>query len=247
MKVLLIILVLNFSLFGFEGQVVKIVTKFFSKESATIISKEYGAKGVEALSILEKKYGKNALIKFNAISKKYGRKGLNYLTKYGEIAVANPTAFKIVDKYGSKGVYLLDRFPKKGIEYYRKYGDKFLNLSNKYGDTRIVRYLDNAKKFGKDDKIIQFLDKYGDKGNAFLNNHWGKLLVSGFVLLHADSLIASTQSVAKEAVGKTAEVGEKSIKNIANSQVGVFIGLALLLFIFFKFGYDKIFSRREKE
>lgn len=246
MRVLFIILAFNFSLFAFEGQLVKAVTKFFSKESATIISKEYGEKGVEALAVLQKKYGKNALIRFNTIKKLYGKKGINYLIKYGEIAVKNPTVFNLVNKHGAKGVYLIKQFPLRAPDYYKKYGDKFFNISNKYGDKRVIRYLDGAKKFQQDDKIIHFLDKYGDKGNSFLNNHWGKLLTSGFVLLNANSLIQSTENIGNEVVDKTAKAGEESVKNIVNSQLGIFIGIALLLFVFFKYGYEKIFSSREK-
>ena len=246
MRIFFIILIFNFSLFAFEGQLIKTVAKFFSKESITIISKKYGSEGVEALAVLQRKYGKNALVKFNTISQTYGKKGLGYLTKYGEIAVKNPTAFQMVDKYGSQGVYLLKRFPLRSTEYYKKYGDKFFTISNKYGNTRVIRYLDDAKKFHQDNKIIHFLDKYGDRGNAFLNNHWGKLLTSGFVLLNADDIIASTENLGQEAIGKTAEVGKESIKNIVNSQLGLFIGIALLLFIFFKYGYEKIFPSNEK-
>ena len=84
------------------------------------------------------------------------------------------------------------------------------------------------------------MDKYEEKGNAFLNKHWGKLLTSGFVLLNAESLIDSTKNIANHGVDKGAEVVEYSVKNVADSQLGWMIGLALLLFVFFKYGIENI-------
>jgi len=247
MKKLILILVLSSCIFAFEGQIAKILIKTFTKTTISQVSKEYGVKGINALSILTKKYGKNSLNKLNEINKKFGQKGIDILIKYGELPLKNQTTFKIVNQYGNKGFYLLKRFPNRSIEYYNKFGSKFVKNADKYGDKRVIKYLDDAKKYNQDTKVINFLDKFGDKANIFLNNHWGKLLASGFVLLNADSLIASTENIAKSAIDKGANVVIDSISNISNSQVGLFIGIAILLFVFFKFGIDKIMKIKAKK
>ena len=234
---------LSSCVFAFEGQIAKILTKTFTKTTITQVSEKYGSKGIEALGTLTKKYGKNSLNKLNEINKKFGQKGIDILIKYGELALKNQSTFKLVNQYDSKGFYLLKRYPNKSIEYYNKFGNKFIINANK----RVIKYLDDANKYNQDTKIITFLDKFGDKANSFLDKHWGKLLTSGFVLLNADSLIASTQNIAESVIDKSGEVVTDSVSNISNSQVGLFIGIALLLFVFFKFGIDKLIAIREKK
>jgi hypothetical protein len=68
------------------------------------------------------------------------------------------------------------------------------------------------------------------------------MLATGFVLLNADSLIESTKNIANHGLDKGREVAQESIKNIANSQLGWMIGLALLLFVFFKYGIEAVVS-----
>jgi hypothetical protein len=58
--------------------------------------------------------------------------------------------------------------------------------------------------------------------------------------VHADSLIESTKNIANHGLDKGGEVAQESIKNIANSQLGWMIGLALLLFVFFKYGIEAL-------
>jgi hypothetical protein len=242
MKKILLILLLALPLFAFEGAVGKVLAKYFSKESIELVSKHYGSTGVKALEKLSAKYGKNALGLVEKYGGKYGDDGLRLLAQYGEKAVANRASFEIVKKFGDKGFYLVKQFPQRSVKYYDKYGDTFVKVAEKTGNTRTIRYLDDAAKYGKDDKVLRFLDKYGAKGNAFLNKHWGKLLTSGFVLLNAESLIDSTKNITNHGIDKGGEVTEKSIKNIANSQLGWMIGLALLLFVFFKYGIEAVVS-----
>lgn len=220
------------------------ISKYFSKVKNNKISQQYGDDGIRALGTLTQKYGKNSISKLNEISMVYGNKGLRYLNKYGEIAIKNRTNFNIIDTFGSKGVYLLKQYPSKGVEYYNKFGNKFVINAQKYGNKRVIKYLDESKKFNQDSKILKFLDKFGDKANVFLDRHWGKLLASGFVLLNADSIIASTENIANKTIDKSGEIVTDSVSNIANSQLGLFIGIALLLFIFFKYGLDKIIKIR---
>jgi len=247
MKRLILLLILSSYLFAFEGQIAKILIKTFTKTTITQVSKKYGSKGIEALATLTKRYGKNGLSKLNEINKKFGQKGIDILIKYGELPLKNQSTFKLVNQYGSKGFYLLKRYPNKSIEYYNKFGNKFVTNADKYGNKRVIKYLDDAKKYNQDTKVMTFLDKFGDKANSFLDKHWGKLLTSGFVLLNADSLIASTQNIAESAINKGGDVVTDSVSNISNSQVGLFMGIAILLFVFFKFGIDKLIAIREKK
>ena len=242
MKKLIVLLLISSSLFAFEGAAVKVLAKYFSKETISIVSKQYGSTGLKALEKLSPKYGKNALGLVEKYGSKYGDDGLRLLTQYGEKAVANRVSFEIVKKFGDKGFYLVKQFPQRSAKYYDKYGDSFVNVSNKVGNSRMMGYLDDAAKYGKDDKVMKFLEKYGEKGNAFLNNHWGKLLTSGFVLLNADDLIGSMENVSKKTVDTAGNMVVKSVEGVANSNVGIFIGIALLLFVLFKYGLDFIFN-----
>lgn len=240
MKKWILLLVLSGSLWALEGAVAKNVLKVFSKESVAFVSKKYGQNGMSALEKLAPKYGQDALGLVEKYGARYGDDGLRLLGQYGERAVANPTAFELVKKFGAEGYYLLRQFPKKILKYYKQFGDKFVKVSAKTGNTRMMRYMDGASKYGKEDKVLRFLEKYGEKGNVFLDRHWGKLLTSGFVLLNAESLVDSVKNVANHTVDKGASVVENSVKNVADSQLGLFLGLALLLFIFFKYGIDTL-------
>ena len=242
----LILLLLVVQLFGFEGAVVKGLSKFFSKTTIEVVASKYGSNGIRALERLAPKYGSRGVERLEMISAKYGNRGVALLAKYGEIAVKNKTAFEIVSKYGQKGVYLLRQFPIKATEYYKKFGDKFVVLSEKFGTTRMIKYLDEAKKYNADGKIIRFLEKFGEKANIFLEKHWGKLLVSGFVLLNADDIIQSMENIAKTGVKESGEVVTKSVDSIVNSQFGLLAGIALILFVIFKFGIDFFMRIRRK-
>jgi hypothetical protein len=238
MKKILLVMLLALPLLAFEGAAVKVLSKFFGKESIELVSKRYGTTGVRALEKLSADHGKDALGLLQKYSSKYGDEGIKLLARYGEKAVANRASFEMVKKFSDKGFYLVKQFPQKSVKYYDKYGDTFVKVAEKIGSTRTIRYLDGAAKYGKEDKVLKFLDKYGEKGNAFLDRHWGKMLTTGFVLLNADSLIESTKNIANHGLDKGGEVAQESIKNIANSQLGWMIGLALLLFVFFKYGIE---------
>ena len=72
------------------------------------------------------------------------------------------------------------------------------------------------------------------------------MLTSGFVFLNADDLVESMENVGKKTVDKTGDFATNSVKNIANSNLGIFMGIALLLFVFFKYGLDFVFGFIEK-
>ena len=242
MKKILLIFILISQIFAFEGAVVKTLSKFFSKEAVETVASKYGNNGLKALEKLSAKYGSKGMEKLEIINAKYGKEGLRLVSKYGDEVVKNRAIFNIVEKFGYKGYYLIRRFPKRSVEYYEKFGDKFVTLSNKFGPTRVINYLDEAKKYGADRKIIKFLDKFGKKANNFLEKHWGKLLVSGFVLLNADDIIKSTENITtnigKELVDKTGQTVTDTVSNVADSQFGLFAGIALILFVVFKYGWE---------
>jgi len=246
MKKLIMIVMLGGFLFGFEGAVIKVLTQYFSKESISMVSRQYGSTGLKAVENLTAKYGADSIKVMEKYGSMYGDDGLRLLARYGENAVENRSAFEIVKRFGDEGFYLVKQFPQNSVKYFEKYGDNFVNVANKSGVSRTMQYLDDAAKYGKDDAVLRFLDKYGDKGNAFLDKHWGKLLASGFVLLNADSLIESAKNVADGAIDKGGDVAKDSIKDIANSQLGWMLGMAILLAVFFKFGLDALVSAWKK-
>jgi len=246
MRFLVFLLAVN--LFAFEGAFIKGAIKLFSKESIEEVSKKYGDDGIRALVRL-KNGSYNSLEKLQSIYARYGKEGVKIVAKYGEKAVANKESFEIVKKFGDKGFYLITKFPGKSVEYYKKFGDRFVILSERFGSSRVIGYLDGAKKYYADKKVIRFLEKFGEKANEFLDRHWKKLLISGFVLLNADSLIKSSENVAKEAVdvaGKSVTVTfSKGIESLFDS-TGVFIGIAFIIFIILKFGADFILKLKKK-
>ena len=246
-KLIALFLVVN--LFAFEGAAVKAVSKLVSKDAAEVAAKKYGKDGALALERLYAKYGDKAAQRLDKISLLYGREGVNLVAKYGEDAVKNKTVFEIVKKFKDKGYYLIKTFPQKSVEYYKKFGDKFVQLSEKYGPSRMIKYLNGAEKYNAGDKIIKFLDKFGEKANEFLDRHWGKLLTSGFVLLNAESLIKSTENIAKSAITTGGETVAKTVPEVAketfDSKFGIFAGIVLILFVIFKFGWEFILRLRK--
>jgi len=240
MKKILLFMMLTASLFAFEGAAVKVLAKYFTKETIEVVSKKYGSNGLKALEKLSATHGKSALGLMEKYGAKYGEEGLKLLSRYGEKVVANRASFEMVKHFGDKGFYLVRQFPVRATTYYEKYGNKFVKTTDKIGATRTIRYMDEAAKHGAEGKVLTFLDKFGQKGSLFLDKHWGKLLTSGFVLLNAESLINSAKNVANHGLDKGGEVVEHSIKNVADSQLGWMIGLALLLFVFFKYGFEAI-------
>jgi hypothetical protein len=231
---------LTASLFAFESAAVKVLAKTFSKSTISSVAKHYGDDGLNALQKLSSRYGKEGLKRLESYSVRYGKEGITILSRYGEKALANKTTFEMVKKFGDKGYYLVRQYPARSVKYYEQYGNTFVKTANKVGDSRMMRYMDGAAKYGKEDKVLKFMDKYGEKGNAFLDKHWGKLLTSGFVLFNAESLVDSAKNVANHTVDKGSEVVEKGVKDIANSQLGWFLGITLLLFVFFKFGVNAL-------
>ena len=89
----LILLLLVVQLFGFEGAVVKGLSKFFSKTTIEVVASKYGSNGIRALERLAPKYGSRGVEKLEMISAKYGNRGIALLAKYGEIAVKNKNIY----------------------------------------------------------------------------------------------------------------------------------------------------------
>jgi hypothetical protein len=241
MKNFLVILLLISNLFALEGMAIKSLLKIFSKDSIEMVAKKYGDDGTVALEKLSMKYGKNGINKLEEIETKYGKDGVKLVAKYGDEVVKNRATFNIVKKFGYKGYYLINRFPKRAVEYYNKFGDKFVILSDKFGNDRVIKYLDGAKKYNADNKIIKFLDKFGEKANNILDRHWGKLLASGFVLLNSDNFFKTLNNLGEKTIDKA---GETVVKT-TDSNFGILAGIALILFIFLKYGWDFIVKIRK--
>jgi hypothetical protein len=201
------------------------------------VSKSYGKNALRALETLSAKYGRNGLKVLDDVYARYGSKGVEILSKYGEKALQSKGAYAMVSRYGDRGFYLLKKYP-GSVDLYSKFGDRFVDMAGRFGPKRMMKYLSGSKKYGAEEKVLSFLEKFGDKGNRFLDRHWGKLLTSGFVLLNADSLIASTENIGKEVVHTGGDTVVKTTKEIADSQVGWFAGIAILLLVIFKYGLD---------
>lgn len=244
-KIILGMMIMSCTLFAFEGALLKVLAKTFTKSTLGAVSQQYGKSGLKALKVLSIKYGKNSLPKLNKLYVEYGKKGLEMVSKYGASALKNRDTFRLVDKYGDKGFYLIKKYPEKSVAYYNKFGNTFVASTEKYGTKRVVKYLDQSAKFNQDQKVMKFLDKFGEKGNIFLDKHWGKLLTSGFVLLSADSIITSTENIARKGLDKAGDVLVDGAATVADSQLGVFIGIAIVLFVFFAFGMEKIIKLRK--
>ena len=64
------------------------------------------------------------------------------------------------------------------------------------------------------------------------------------MLLNSDEIITSIENVGKEALAVTGETVSKSVDSISNSNLGLIIGFALILFVFLKFGWDKVVRKK---
>lgn len=246
MKKLLLILVLTSNIFaGIWDNLAKNSLKYLKPSQIESIGKQYGEDGIKVLDSLSAKYGKNGLNKFNSLSSEYGKQGIKVLAKYGDDIPINKDSINMILKYEDKGYYLVKQYP-SSLTHFKNHGDDFIEAANKFGDKRVINYLDDSAKYGKDKRVLKLLDKYGDKANNFFQQNWGKLTAIGFVSLNSDELIASIENTAKEGVKVVGETTSKSVDSIANSNLGLIIGLALILFIFFKYGWDKIFKKLNK-
>lgn len=183
--------------------------------------------------------------KFNLMAKEFGSRGIRVLSKYGEEVVLNKNTIGMISKYEDKGFYMLKQYPSSSL-YYEKFGDKFMINADKYGNQRVVKYLDDSSKFGQDGKVLDLLDRFGNKANVFFQENWGKLTTIGFVTLNSDEIINSIENFGKESIKTVGETTVKSVDSIANSNLGLLIGLALIVFIIIKLGLDKIFRKNTK-
>jgi len=65
------------------------------------------------------------------------------------------------------------------------------------------------------------------------------------VFLETDNIVKTMQNIGIEVVDKTADTVTKSVDIVANLQFGLLVALSLVLFVFFKYRWDKIFTKRE--
>ena len=241
-----ILLILFFSANLFAGQfdnLVKQSIKYIKPNVIESIGKKYGDDGVIALEKLSIKYQDKSLQRFNSIASEFGENGIKVVAKYGDDIIISKSSINLLLKYQDKGYYMLKQYP-NSIKYFEKYSDDFMKISDKYGQQRVVKYLDDSSKYGQDGRIMELLNKFGDNANQFFQENWGKLLIGGFVLLNSDEIISSIENVGKEALTVTGETVSKSVENISNSNLGLLIGFALILIVFFKFGWDKVFNKK---
>jgi len=222
------------------------LSRFFAKTKIEKLRSTFGERGLKALNKLSVKYGKDAVGRLRYIKENFGSKGVELFLKYGEDAIKNKTAFKMVSKYNSKGYYLIKQYP-NSLVYYNKYGDNFVVLADRYGSQRVIRILNEASKHNQDRNIMNFIDKYGKKAIEFIERNWGKLWVSAFVLSNQDEIINSTQTIANHSIDRISQTTTESIKNVSNSNLGLMIGLSIILAVFFKFGWDKIGNRKKND
>ncbi len=243
-----IIIICFFISLGFAGTydtMAKNSLKFFKPNVIEDIGSKYGEEGIKAFEKLSLKYKDNSLNQFNLISKEFGSDGIRVLSKYGEEVVLNKNTIGMISKYEDKGFYMLKQYPSSSL-YYEKFGDKFMINADKYGNQRVVKYLDDSSKFGQDGKVLDLLDRFGNKANVFFQENWGKLTTIGFVTLNSDEIINSIENFGKESIKTVGETTVKSVDSIANSNLGLLIGLALIVFIIIKLGLDKIFRKNTK-
>lgn len=241
-----ILLILFFSANLFAGQfdnLVKQSIKYIKPNVIESIGKKYGDDGVIALEKLSIKYQDKSLQRFNSIASEFGENGIKVVAKYGDDIIISKSSINLLSKYQDKGYYMLKQYP-NSIKYFEKYSDDFMKISDKYGQQRVVKYLDDSSKYGQDGRIMELLNKFGDNANQFFQANWGKLLTGGFVLLNSDEIITSIENVGKEALAVTGETVSKSVDSISNSNLGLIIGFALILFVFLKFGWDKVVRKK---
>lgn len=203
---------------------VKIIN--ITQKSLALNTQANNIKNLLSLAVKEKKIGYVEQFKYYEKFQKIDN-GDELLLK----VLQNNSIFEMIKKYP------------QSINYYSKYGNEFIVATEKYGVKEVTNYLDDSAKFGKDKEVLSLLGKFGDKANSFFQANWGKLTTIGFVGLNADSLIVSAENLGVASVKVVGNTAAKSVDSIANSNLGLIIGLALILLVFFKFGFEKIFRK----
>lgn len=240
-----IIIICFFISLGFAGtydSLAKNSLKFFKPSILEDIGNKYGEDGIKAFEKLSLKYKDNSLDKFNLIFKEFGSDGIKVLSKYGDDIPLNKNTVGMISKYQDKGFYMVKQYPSSSM-YYEKFGDKFMVVADKYGNQRVVKYLEDSSKFKQDGKVLDLLDRFGNKANMFFQENWGKLTAIGFVTLNSDEIINSIENFGKESIKTVGETTSKSVDSIANSNLGLLIGFALIIFVILRFGWDKFFKK----
>jgi hypothetical protein len=179
----------------------------------------------------ERRYGTAALEKAVTLKKLYGEEGLKLMLRYGDEGVlASREAFELVSRYGDRGYYLLRRFP-SAPRHYRNYGSRYVEATERFGAERITRWLDEAAPAGVGEKVLNLVDRYGEKAIRFYERNWGKLLVTGFVGLNASQILQAGIDVGKSAVHEAgqaaASISGKLFQAFFHSRLVDYLGIAL--------------------
>ena len=215
---------------GIYDNLAKNSLKFIKPNIIESIGKKYGDDGVVALERLSVKYQDKSLQKFNSIANEYGVNGIKVVAKYGDDVALNKNTIGMISKYEDKGFYMIKQYPSSSL-YYEKFGDKFMINADKYGNQRVMKYLDDSSKFGQDGKVLDLLDKFGNKANMFFQENWGKLTTIGFVTLNSDEIINSIENFGKESIKTVGETTAKSVDSIANSNLGLLLSIEGVIFL----------------
>ena len=219
-------------------EAVEHIPSIFLKKSASHIEPVKS----KALDILIQKYGKSATAKLSRIESHYGREGVELLARYGdEAVVSSKSAFSLVKKYGDRGYYLLKHYP-SAVTHYTHFGDRYVEATAKFGAERITHWLDEAMKQNRGEVILKWLERFGKKGERFLERHWKKLLLTGFVALNSDSLIDASKTIAVEGIKEAGDTTLSAVDSILKSRLADYIGVGLLIWLGFV-----IFMRWRKE
>jgi hypothetical protein len=245
-KLFLIGILSLFSTTLFANPLFETAEEFIAKKVLKKSEAGYTKDETKALIKLSEKYGKNAKIELENIEKLYGKEGIKLVEKYGPKVVKDKYTFEIVKKYGDRGFYLIDKYPQIA-ELYKRYGDDLITVINKYGAYRIINYIEEADKYNAGEKVLTFIKNFGNKAVEILEKHWKKFLVSGFILLHPDSITDTIKELGTQTIktagntisnlGKdTVETVGKTTTNILEGRMGIFAGIAIILFVILKFG-----------
>jgi hypothetical protein len=231
----LVLIFVSFSfLLGSAGSVMmKAGMKVVSRESMHTMD----TAAIQALKVLEHRYGGKGLAKLREIENIYGKKGVQMISKYGdEAVVTNREVFSLVSRHGDKGYYLFMKYPASG-KLYATLGESYIRAVDRYGAERVTRWLAEAQKHGKAKEVLSYLERFGTKAVAFYERNWGKLLVSGFVLLNADPLVAGGVEIGKSIPHEMADAAQKGavglLEVLLESSMVYFLGGALLLYVLF--------------
>jgi len=212
---------------GIVSETIDHLPQLFIKKTVS-----HGAEAsVEALRLLERKYGERAAEHMTKLRKVFGDDGLALMTRYGDESIlASRESYRLVAQYGNRGYYLLHRFP-SAPQHFRRFGNSYVEATERFGAEKITRWLDEAAPAGRGESVLKWLDRFGEKGERFLERHWGKLLVTGFVALNADSLITATEQLGESGIHETGVIASNVVNGLLQSRFVDYAGIGLLLYL----------------